>query len=221
MRRPAFSMPQGILLLAVLAAAWFSVCRAQPVSGIAALLHAVERGRADSVRAQLAALAEARPRDPAVLYLLGVAESNGDKSLPYFQAIVENHPTSEWADDALLRLYQYYYAVGAYNTADIWLSRLRSEFPDALPAGKRVAPGGGDTLLYAAQVGVFASRERGQERLEEMQQLGYTAELVQKRVGERVMYAVWVGRFPSLAAAKEASGKLRRRHRIDAIPVRR
>jgi tetratricopeptide (TPR) repeat protein len=190
------------------------------------MLRAIEQGRGDSLRAQLAALAEARPRDPSVLYLLGVAQQDGDKALPYFQAVVENHPGSEWADDALLRLYHYYYAVGAYNTADSYASRLRSEYPRSPlatdPGARRENRGGGaDTLRYAAQVGVFASLESARELLERMQRLGYTAELALKQVGERSVHAVWVGRFATLAEAKAFVGRLRQRHRVDAIPVRR
>ena len=42
---------------------------------------------------------------------------------------MDNFPQSEWADDALYRVYQFYYALGLYRTAELKMNQLRGDYP--------------------------------------------------------------------------------------------
>jgi hypothetical protein len=193
------------------------------------MLAAVERGAIDSVRALLPELCQAYPKEAGYLYLTAITESDADQALRQYQTIVHSYPSSEWADDALLRLYQYHYAIGAYNTADQYLSRLETDYPtspllsetQARPTGQAAAPTGSDPALYSVQVALLADRDQAEELLEKMRKLGYTGELRTKRVGEKAMTALWLGSFPSADAAKEFLKKLKNRHRLDGLVVKR
>ena len=54
---------------------------------------------------------------------------NGTEAMKDYQSIVDNFPKSEWADDALYAIYQYYYSLGLYKTADLKFQQLKKEYP--------------------------------------------------------------------------------------------
>jgi cell division protein FtsN len=57
----------------------------------------------------------------------------------FYQSIVDNFPKSEYADDALYHMYQYYYALGLYRTAELKMEQLKKDYPDSPFAGGRTA----------------------------------------------------------------------------------
>jgi len=95
------------------------------------LIEMVDRGEVDQVRADLPSLLSRYPNNPGVLYLQGLVSEEGTEAVRIYQSIVDNFPRSEWADDALYRVYQFYYALGLYRTAELKLSQLRTEYPDS------------------------------------------------------------------------------------------
>ena len=193
------------------------------------MITAVRLGAGDSIRAFLPELVKTYPNEPGYVYLMALTESDGDKALRHLQAVIRSFPASEWADDALFRLYQYHYAIGAYRTADQYRSRLETEYPqseyvsamrsrqpDPGTAAGEVRSGG-----YSVQVGAYSSREEAEEILAEMKRHGYSGELRTKRIGDKNLVAVWLGVFPSLESARSFSGKLQSRHRREGIVVKR
>ncbi|MBM2841973.1 MAG: hypothetical protein HW412_2501 [Bacteroidetes bacterium] len=94
-------------------------------------LSRVERGRADDVRAELPTLLSTYPNNPGVLYLQGVLTTDGTEAVRVYQSIVDNFPKSDWADDALYKVYQFYYAIGLYRTAEIKLNQLKTDYPQS------------------------------------------------------------------------------------------
>lgn len=98
---------------------------------IKAYLSRVEHGEADAVRAELPALLTQYPNNPGVLYLQGVLTTDGTEAVRVYQSIVDNFPKSEWADDALYKVYQFYYAIGLYRTAEIKLNQLKTDYPQS------------------------------------------------------------------------------------------
>jgi len=67
--------------------------------------------------------------NPGVMYLQAVLTTDGSEAAKLYQNIVDNFPKSEWGDDALYKLYQYYYSVGLYKTAEQKLVQLKEEYP--------------------------------------------------------------------------------------------
>lgn len=92
-------------------------------------LEMIERGQAEAVRAELPSLLTQYQNNPGVLYLQAVLTTDGAEAAKLYQTIVDNFPRSEWADDALYRLYQYYYSIGLYKTAEQKLQQLKEEYP--------------------------------------------------------------------------------------------
>lgn len=98
---------------------------------IRALVARVHAGGADEVREQLPSLLSEHPNDPGVLYLQALLTREGADAVRTYQSIVDNFPKNEWADDALFKVYQFYYALGLYRTADLKMGQLKAEYPSS------------------------------------------------------------------------------------------
>ncbi len=68
----------------------------------------VEAGHIDQVRKDLPSLLANYPDDPGVTYLQALTTSDASEAVKLYQNIVDSHPASEWADDALYKIYQFY-----------------------------------------------------------------------------------------------------------------
>lgn len=105
---------------------------------IRARLDIIHAGKADDVRAELPSLMQQYPDDAGVKYLDAYLTENGDQAVKKYQIIVDQFPKSDWADDALHKVYQYYYAVGLYRTADAKQKQLNEEYPTSIYAKREV-----------------------------------------------------------------------------------
>ena len=88
-------------------------------------LEMIENGQAEVVRTELPSLMTNYQNNPGIMYLQAVLTYDGAEAAKLYQNIVDNFPKSEWGDDALYKLYQYYYSVGLYKTADQKLVQLK------------------------------------------------------------------------------------------------
>jgi cell division septation protein DedD len=98
----------------------------------------VNAGAVDAVREQLPSLVSKYPNNPGVMYLQAMLTREGADAVRTYQGIVDNFPTSEWADDALYKVYQFYYALGLYRTADLKMTQLKTSYPSS-PYGSEAA----------------------------------------------------------------------------------
>jgi cell division protein FtsN len=98
---------------------------------VAKYVSLVERGQAEQVRSELPALLSKYPNNPGVLYLQAMVTTDGAQAVRMYQSIVDNFPRSRWATDALFRVYQYYYALGLYRTAELKMSQLKRDYPES------------------------------------------------------------------------------------------
>ncbi len=117
------------------------------------LVTQVNAGADDAVREQLPSLISKYPNNPGVLYLQALLTREGADAVRTYQSIVDNFPQSEWADDALYKVYQFYYALGLYRTAELKLAQLKSSYP-ASPYGGEAAD---DTRMDHSRVPVVPS----------------------------------------------------------------
>jgi len=96
----------------------------------------LNNGQVDEVKKALPDLVAKYQNNPGVIYLQGRLASNGIEAVKLYQALVTNFPKSEWADDALYRICQYYYAMGLYRTAEAKLAQLKRDYPNSPFASK-------------------------------------------------------------------------------------
>ncbi|MBE0643748.1 MAG: SPOR domain-containing protein [Bacteroidetes bacterium] len=120
-----------ILLAALGLALPGGLAQAQARRDIAVLVTQVKSGAAAEVEKLLPSLKKSHPDKAGVLFLEALLETNAEKAVELYQRVADEYARSEWADDALYRLYQYSYAVGAYRTARSYTDRMMKEFPQS------------------------------------------------------------------------------------------
>jgi cell division protein FtsN len=91
----------------------------------------VNAGQIDDVRKEIPSLQEKYPNNPGVLYVQALVAREGAEAARIYQSIVDNFPKSKYADAALFRVYQFYYALGLYRTAELKMNQLKQDYPNS------------------------------------------------------------------------------------------
>jgi hypothetical protein len=107
---------------------------------VRARLDMIHNGKIDQVRSEVVSLKNQYPDDPGVLYLDAYVTVEGSQAVKKYQSLVDNFPKNVWADDALYKVYQYYYSIGLYKTADHKLEQLNRDYPNSIYAKKEGSP---------------------------------------------------------------------------------
>ncbi|MDC1067909.1 SPOR domain-containing protein [Candidatus Kapabacteria bacterium] len=92
-------------------------------------LNMVAEGKTDEVRSVMLDLYVESPNDPGVMLLAGAVLQDAFKAMDFYQKIVQEHPNSEWADDALWRIIQFYAILGDEKRANSSLAVMRQKYP--------------------------------------------------------------------------------------------
>ena len=89
-----------------------------------ALIQNVLHGSRDSAAVYLPTMEQKYPNNPSVMYLKGLLENNGEEAMVIFSKLYNTHPSSEYGDDAVMKVAEYYYAAGMYVKAANWLKKM-------------------------------------------------------------------------------------------------
>jgi tetratricopeptide (TPR) repeat protein len=203
-------------------------------------LEMIERGQSDAVRAELPSLMTNYQNNPGVMYLQGVLTTDGAEAAKIYQNIVDNFPKSEWGDDALYKLYQYYYSIGLYKTADQKLQQLKEEYPfsayateqtasteqTAVPKEKPITMATKTTVQkfatgFTVQVGAFSTLPNAGELKEKFEKEGYSANIFTMVSNGKKLHKVWVGEFQTYDEAKRSSLEIKKKFNLASIVVSR
>jgi tetratricopeptide (TPR) repeat protein len=95
------------------------------------LVDRINSGQSDQVRNEIPSLLSRYPNNAGVLYVQALVTRDAAEAVRIYQSIVDNFPKSEWADASLYRVYQFYYALGLYRTAELKLSQLKKDYPQS------------------------------------------------------------------------------------------
>lgn len=212
-------------------------------------LDLVHSGKIEQVRTEVASLLKQFPNDPGVKYLEAYITENGDLAVKKYQSFVDTYPSSEWADDALFKVYQYYYAVGLYKTADAKMNLLNEQYPNSVFAKKNAkqpaqasvptpvrtaetpvvaeekkelpasAPLSGEFIV---QLGVYSQESKAQEQANSISSVvGKQAVVFAKQSSGRTVYAVAFEGFADERSAKEFGAELKTKFNLDWFAVKR
>ena len=88
------------------------------------LINNVLTGDNIEAKNKLPKLLDDYPNNPEVLFLNGILESNGSKSIEIYKRIYKHHKNNKYADDAVMRIGEYYYASGLYIQAAEWFKKI-------------------------------------------------------------------------------------------------
>jgi cell division septation protein DedD len=120
-------------LAAALLLAGASGVQAQTDPRLVNAVRAAQEGQGDSARATVQRLLDATPPTdtlyPQILYTQAMVANSAGDMRRHLQRVTVEYASSNWADDALLRLVQMDYATRNYDGAARNLERLRGDFP--------------------------------------------------------------------------------------------
>jgi tetratricopeptide (TPR) repeat protein len=88
------------------------------------LIQNVLHGSRDSAAIYLPTMEQRYPNNPSLMYLKGLLENNGEEAMVIFSKLYNIHPASEYGDDAVMKVAEYYYAAGMYVKAANWLKKM-------------------------------------------------------------------------------------------------
>ena len=91
---------------------------------IDALIQDVLHGSRDSAESALLTIEQEYPNNPSVMYLKGLLETDGEEAMAIFSKLYDTHPTSDYGDDAVMKVAEYYYVAGLYVQAADWLKKM-------------------------------------------------------------------------------------------------
>jgi tetratricopeptide (TPR) repeat protein len=238
-----------ILALPLLVAlAWTTAVAQDSEPDINSYIARINSGQGEEVRNEIPTLLAKYPNNPGVLYLQALVTSDGGEAVRIYQSIVDNFPKSEWADDALYKVYQFYYALGLYRTAELKMDQLRKEYPDskhlrtvAEPDTKGLAeereqspaPPAPDTTArpvvhepatppparFALQVGAFTTQVNAERQKQFFEQLGYPVEVLNKVKDNRALFLVWVGSYTTYDEAKAGGAEIKKKYNMASIVI--
>ena len=203
-------------------------------------LELIERGQSEAVKAELPTLMTNFQNHPGVLYLQAVLMSDGTEAVKTYQSIVDNFPKSEWSDDALFKLYQYYYSIGLYKTADQKLEQLKREYPysayatdQAIAEEPKSAPVEPPAVVkrpnkaekfaitYTVQAGTFSVLQNAEELKVRFERDGHATSIFTIVNNGKKFHKVWVGDFQKQEDAKRFSAEIKKKYNLNSIVVSR
>ena len=203
-------------------------------------LEMIEKGQAEAVRAELPSLMTNYQNNPGVMYLQAVLTTDGTEASKLFQNIVDNFPKSEWGDDALYKLYQYYYSIGLYKTADQKLTQLKEEYPFSAYASEnspvveeKQAAKEKPTVMnpkeavpkfassFTVQVGAFSTLQNAGELKARFEKEGYQSNIFTIVSHGKKLHKVWVGEFQNIDEARRFNAEIKSKFNLTSIVVSR
>ena len=203
-------------------------------------LEMIEKGQGDAVRAELPTLMTNYQNNPGVMYLQAVLTTDGAEAAKIFQNIVDNFPKSEWGDDALYKLYQYYYSIGLYKTAEQKLTQLKNEYPfsayaveqspveEEKPVEKEkpavVKPKGSVPKFatnFTVQVGAFSTLQNAEELKAKFEKEGYPSNIFTIVTHGKKLHKVWVSEYKTYEEAKRLTEEIKKKYNLVSIVVTR
>jgi tetratricopeptide (TPR) repeat protein len=141
----------------------------------------------------------------------------------YYKTLIRRYPNSPLTDDARYQRCQCYMAEGNTDSARISLQQFiqsdkRSAFLDwaildlESLAGEKVltkpipavTP---DLDEFFIQVGAYRMMDNAKQYLKKLREAGFDAQVAEKKVGDKKLFALWIGRFNSREDATDFAKK--------------
>ena len=92
--------------------------------GIDRFIGEVLSGSKDSAVYYFPIIEKQYPNNPDMLFLKGILETDGEIAMKIFIDLYDKHPTSDYGDDAVMKVAEYYYASGLYVQSAKWLKKM-------------------------------------------------------------------------------------------------
>ena len=188
-------------------------------------LQQIENGNIKVAENTLQSLKLNSPNDPSVIFLDAVLTKDGDDALKKYSIILEKYPNCKYADAAIYRMFSYYYSLGYYKKAELYLNRLKKDFPESpyiktadrkIPEIDEPAPQSKNipqqeiatntpqkpvpvvetkNYNFTIQAGAFMNVENAKRLSEKLAKENLYTEITTKEIGGSILNVVTAGRF--------------------------
>jgi hypothetical protein len=187
----------------------------------------ISAGQGEHVALKLPDFKKKIPRSAGLIYVEGLIATKGDEAIKCFKIIADSFPHSDWADDAIARLFEYHQSVGDPKDAEQNFDRLKTEYPtspylttnylrdirfsqDKLPQNQEND--------YAVQIGAFTIRENAEKLRQRFITEGYKVDIYENLLdGKTLLYLVWVGSFGTAEEAQHLYIEIKTKYNIDGL----
>ena len=115
-----------------LAIAWLfliTLLLSEELSELKSYIDKIENGDMDVPYKLIDSYEKITPNHPVYLYLRGLTEVDGDKSMEFYKRLYTLDPNHEYADNAAMKIGEYYYSKGLYVQAADWLRKMPVYYP--------------------------------------------------------------------------------------------
>ena len=187
----------------------------------------VSEGRSEVVENRLPELERKIPRAAGIIYLEGLIATDGDEAIRCFRVITDSFPRSDWADDALARLFEYNQSVGNYTEAENNFSRIKNDYPKSVyltsnylqnvrfSEAQQTEHGGNE---FAVQIGAFSLKENAEKLYGRFRKEGYKVDIYENLLdGKNLLYLVWIGSYTTLEEARKIQTELKKKYNYDSV----
>jgi hypothetical protein len=185
-------------------------------------LKKIESGNKEEVAGKLPGLKQSYPNSPSLIYLEGLLTEDGEKAFQLYKSLVDKYPNSKYADDAVYRIYTYFYAIDKTDKANFYLNRLKTEYPESpylklidnvtfqeISRTKDVKEEPNPKVKavdkdykFTVQAGAFTRKENALKLKADFDKAGYSSQVSDKSVGGSLFHVVNVGKFTTDEEAK-------------------
>ncbi|MBI5022380.1 MAG: SPOR domain-containing protein [Ignavibacteriales bacterium] len=173
------------------------------------------------------------PRTAGIIYVEGLIASNENESIRCFRTIVDSFPRSEWADDALARLFEYNLQSGTFAEAEQSFKKLENTYPsspyvttgylnqqrtnqDSFSSRNNQPRAKGEE--WAVQIGAFSLKENAVKLQQKLVANGYRSTVYENLLdGKNLLYLVWVGTFDTADEARPLLKELKTKFNINGV----
>jgi hypothetical protein len=192
----------------------------------------IAAGNSAVVAPKIAGLRQKIPETAGLVYIEGLLASDDHTAIQYFRAISDSFPRSEWADDALARLFELYLSRGRTGDAMTEMEQLRSRYPtspyltsnyltnsivstiDDTISGESRTSG----TEFAIQVGAFSIKTNAENLQRQFRNDGYRTDIYENLLdGHNLLYLVWIGSFRTRDDAERTLAEIKSKYNIDGI----
>ena len=89
----------------------------------------MEEGKLSEVRSDINLLLEQFPNHSGVMFLAAQSQERAKDAVMAYKKLIQNHPNSKYADDAMIKVGEYLYARGLYTQASAQLAKIPKAYP--------------------------------------------------------------------------------------------